>query len=484
MGVADSFGVSQFFEKENWDTAGRGLNLLVTDPGRAGQILGEEFKNHIADPAMRGLNYAIQNPSGAANILQEEATAAAQSFQAGVSDLARRTAAGAQFLYRDPVGAGQVLVNSPRELGQVAGTAAGVALDFASAGSTRAARVGVSVAGEVAETALTQTARQLAPNPGAVVDAAIPNAPSPRIRPDAPAPAAPARPSSAPVEVTVRPGDRVSYPAGSQLGDVRLRDVAGGDVVTHRAELPLAGRPANEIASQVAAQTPGYSRFTHPSTPAGSVRDPAVSVGANSQMGDLTIDRVAGGSIGDFEFNFTRGSGANPPAAPAVASRPPAAPSTSSVAPQGQTVPTTSSVVNFSDATQVGDVTVGDIAGRNMVNIGVDAPSSVLTSPEVQAAGMELVETLSRHTTSMPPPPLPNGGLVDIGAGTQMGDVTLGNLAGGHMLEVNVRLPHDVTPTEAANILRGLRDGLEQAWQLGEASTRSRNSARFSHIPG
>jgi hypothetical protein len=42
----------------------------------------------------------------------------------------------------------------------------------------------------------------------------------------------------------------------------------------------------------------------------------------------------------------------------------------------------------------------------------------------------------------------------------------------------------DVTPTEAANILRGLRDGLEQAYQLGEASTRSLTSARFSHIPG
>lgn len=497
MGVADAFGVSHLFQKETWTEAGQGLNMLVQDPGRAASIIGEEFKNNIGDPAMRGLNYAIQNPSGAATILKDEAVNAAQSFKTNIID---KSIAGARLLFTDPARSVEILADSPRELGQIAGTAAGVALDAASGGSTRVARTTVTVAEEAAETAISQGVRQLTPNPGALVNAAVPNTPAPgaasalahqadavpthlpTVRPDAPVPVTVSpRPAAAAATPPTRPNAVVSFGENAQLGDIRIGDVAGRDVVNHRAQLPVAGRPASEIADAVASQHPAYTAFTHPGrVPVEAPRGPVVSFGPRAQAGDVAFGDVVGGSVGKFEFDMTRGAGGPVPGGLPSSTRP-SLPARTPPVPQPElpALPN-SSVVRFGEGTQIGDVSIGDVVGGNKVHLDLNGPAA-LNDPSVRAAADDLMQTLSQHAGATPSAPT-RPSVIEFGPESQLGDVSIGDVVGGNKLAVRVKFPTDVTPAEAVEILNGVRQGLEQAYQLGELNARV-NTLRFLQIP-
>ncbi|AKF85271.1 hypothetical protein MFUL124B02_10915 [Myxococcus fulvus 124B02] len=458
MGMAEALGVDVFFKQDTWREAGEGLHLLATQPGRAATVLGDEFKANVADP-LRAAGFtrdAVSNPSGPSGVALRNTLGflATQAGQA-VMDVGHKSTVGFQTLLAHPGASLQVIANSPRELGQVFGTATGVGLDMISGGSSAvvrgSTRVGTEVAGSLVQTAL----RAGPPHPLTVVDALTPDVPHPLLAgsvdelagPLASTTQVPRHIDGASGPVSFRPG------AAEVIGDdLRLGDIVGQTRLESSVTLPT-GLAPSVLADQVAASAASYREFFSPVGPPGRVE---VFMSDVPPVGTFVFGDVVGGTKGAFEFNFVPGA-----AVPQLAPLPPAGPLARPPT-QAATAPH-SSTVYFGDGQVFGDIDIGDVVMGSIVSVDVNLPVAMRRDPVVAAALGDFKETLSQHMEDWAR--VRSSAHIDMGHEDWGGpDVVIRDVVRGNLLEIRINLPPDVTPVEAMWSVKGVRDGFEQIW--------------------
>ncbi|MCK8500192.1 MULTISPECIES: hypothetical protein [Myxococcus] len=458
MGMAEALGVDVFFKQDTWREAGEGLHLLATQPGRAAAVLGDEFKANVADP-LRAAGFtreAVSNPSGPSGVALRN-TLGSLASQAGqaVMDVGHRSTVGFQTLLAHPGASLQVIANSPRELGQVFGTATGVGLDMISGGSSAvvrgSTRVGTEVAGSLVQTAL----RTGPPNPSTVVDALTPDVPHPLLAGSVDELAAPlASTAQVPRHIDGASGPVSFRPGAAEVIDIDLRlgDIVGQTRLESSVTLPT-GLAPSVIADQVAASAASYREFFSPVGPPGRVE---VFMSDVPPVGAFVFGDVVRGTKGTFEFNFVPGAAVPSPAPPR-----PAGPLAQPVS-QAAAAPH-SSMVDFGRGQVFGDIHIGDVASGSIVSMGLNVPVAMTREPPVAAALAAFRETLSQHMEDWAR--VRSSVHIDMGHEDWGGpDVVIRDVARGNMLEVRINVPQNVTPDEAARSVQGVREGFEQLW--------------------
>jgi|GEM_PF-6426262 len=459
LGMAESLGVDHFFKAETWRETGQGLNMLVTQPGRAANVLKDEFQQSVVKPLSAWGESARANPAGAAAGIRDGVVALAQSAGQGVQDVAQKSTLGLALLVTHPQASMQVLGDSPRELGNVFGTATGVGLDMISGGTTSVVRGSTRVGSEVAGSLMQQALRASTPSPVMLAQAATPNVtPSVFLREVGevldPLPAGPVQPrhiagagGGGPVSLSLSPEDLID-------GEVRLGNIAGQSIMDVRLTLPV-GQLPSQVADQIVASAPSYRDFLNTPLAPGRVDIDLRGLSDESGIGGIQVGNVAGGSYGHFEFNFARGVEVPPPAPPRpVMQVPPAVPESSALAPSRATI-------HFGHGGSFGDLSFGDIAGRSIPSSHLTVPASLRDWLPLKSALDDLKGTLSQHLGDARR--VDSSVLIQMNpGGVPVGDVHIGDIAQGNIFSLRVGMPDDVTGQEAIDIVNGVREGLER----------------------